>query len=228
MTWKAPIDESEERHGDGEIPALDLSGTKRRQAAGQRMDRWIRNTWSSWTVTRVRSSAAGRWNRLRRPPRCGVTVLVACLITDGPFAESKEALGGYYLIEAADLGRGAGDRESGCPRPTAGWRFGPSGRRADECGCQLGGRGGGRGRPPARVGLRPGSYRSSGWRPRLGRGSRSRRLRQCPDHLGCARHPGESRSLVDDGCASTVRSMFADVRRPHRRALPKLPRPRPR
>lgn len=25
------------------------------------------------------------------------------LITDGPFAESKEALGGYYLIEAANL-----------------------------------------------------------------------------------------------------------------------------
>lgn len=25
------------------------------------------------------------------------------LITDGPFAESKEALGGYYLVEAADL-----------------------------------------------------------------------------------------------------------------------------
>ena len=25
------------------------------------------------------------------------------LITDGPFAETKEALGGYYLIEAADL-----------------------------------------------------------------------------------------------------------------------------
>lgn len=25
------------------------------------------------------------------------------LVTDGPFAESKEALGGYYLIEAADL-----------------------------------------------------------------------------------------------------------------------------
>jgi hypothetical protein len=24
-------------------------------------------------------------------------------ITDGPFAETKEALGGYYLIEAADL-----------------------------------------------------------------------------------------------------------------------------
>jgi hypothetical protein len=24
-------------------------------------------------------------------------------VTDGPFAESKEALGGYYLVEAADL-----------------------------------------------------------------------------------------------------------------------------
>ena len=27
----------------------------------------------------------------------------ALAITDGPFAETKEALGGYYLIEAADL-----------------------------------------------------------------------------------------------------------------------------
>jgi len=25
------------------------------------------------------------------------------LVTDGPFAETKEALGGYYLVEAADL-----------------------------------------------------------------------------------------------------------------------------
>jgi hypothetical protein len=25
------------------------------------------------------------------------------VITDGPFAETKEALGGYYLVEAADL-----------------------------------------------------------------------------------------------------------------------------
>ncbi len=25
------------------------------------------------------------------------------LVTDGPFAETKEALGGYYVIEAADL-----------------------------------------------------------------------------------------------------------------------------
>jgi hypothetical protein len=25
------------------------------------------------------------------------------VVTDGPFAETKEALGGYYLVEAADL-----------------------------------------------------------------------------------------------------------------------------
>ena len=25
------------------------------------------------------------------------------VVTDGPFAESKEALGGYYVVEAADL-----------------------------------------------------------------------------------------------------------------------------
>ncbi|ONH32265.1 YciI family protein [Pseudofrankia asymbiotica] len=38
------------------------------------------------TATSVRSEHAG-----------GFTV------TDGPFAETKEALGGYYLVEAADL-----------------------------------------------------------------------------------------------------------------------------
>ncbi len=34
---------------------------------------------------------------VRRDPSGGFTV------TDGPFAEAKEALGGYYLVEAADL-----------------------------------------------------------------------------------------------------------------------------
>jgi len=41
---------------------------------------------STSTATSIRSDAAG-----------GQTV------TDGPFAETKEALGGYYMIEAADL-----------------------------------------------------------------------------------------------------------------------------
>jgi hypothetical protein len=36
------------------------------------------------------------------------------LITDGPFAETKEALGGFYLIEAADLDE-AIELAKGCP-----------------------------------------------------------------------------------------------------------------
>jgi hypothetical protein len=41
-----------------------------------------------------------------QPPATATTVRVRdgkTLTTDGPFAESKEALGGYYLLEAEDL-----------------------------------------------------------------------------------------------------------------------------
>jgi hypothetical protein len=44
-------------------------------------------------------------NRVQ-PPETAVTVRVrngAVSATDGPFAETREHLGGYYLIEAADL-----------------------------------------------------------------------------------------------------------------------------
>ena len=44
-------------------------------------------------------------NRLL-PPAAAVTVRVQhgkVLTTDGPYAETKEQLGGYYVIEAADL-----------------------------------------------------------------------------------------------------------------------------
>jgi hypothetical protein len=36
-------------------------------------------------------------------PTATATVIRGGVVTDGPFAETKEALGGYYLIEAADL-----------------------------------------------------------------------------------------------------------------------------
>jgi hypothetical protein len=36
-------------------------------------------------------------------PTMTATTIRADVVTDGPFAETKEALGGYYLIEAADL-----------------------------------------------------------------------------------------------------------------------------
>ena len=41
-----------------------------------------------------------------QPPELATTVRVQdghTLSTDGPFVETKEALGGYYLVEAADL-----------------------------------------------------------------------------------------------------------------------------
>jgi hypothetical protein len=41
-----------------------------------------------------------------QPTRTATTVRVRSgkqLVTDGPFAETREALGGYYLIEAKDL-----------------------------------------------------------------------------------------------------------------------------
>lgn len=44
-------------------------------------------------------------NRLK-PPATATTIRVRdgkVLVTDGPFAETKEQFGGYYLIEAADL-----------------------------------------------------------------------------------------------------------------------------
>jgi hypothetical protein len=41
-----------------------------------------------------------------QPPETATTVRTGngdALTTDGPFAETKEALGGYYLVEADDL-----------------------------------------------------------------------------------------------------------------------------
>jgi hypothetical protein len=36
-------------------------------------------------------------------PTATATTIRADIVTDGPFVETKEALGGYYLVEAADL-----------------------------------------------------------------------------------------------------------------------------
>jgi len=46
-------------------------------------------------------AATGCRTRTRRPP-CGVRD-GKTLTTDGPFAETREQLGGYYLVEAKDL-----------------------------------------------------------------------------------------------------------------------------
>ena len=45
-------------------------------------------------------------------PTSTATTIRDDVVTDGPFAETKEALGGYYLIEAARPGPRAGDRQA--------------------------------------------------------------------------------------------------------------------
>lgn len=61
-----------------------------------------------YAVFTARIRASGQFvsaNRLL-PPETAKTLRVRdgkLQITDGPFAETKEMLGGYYLIEAADL-----------------------------------------------------------------------------------------------------------------------------
>ena len=71
------------------------------------------------------SSMVRNWAGESPRPRCARTRPVALAITDGPFLETKEALGGYYLIEAADLDEVIASglaAARGVRRATAGWR----------------------------------------------------------------------------------------------------------
>ena len=120
------------------------------------------------TATSIRTDAAGE-----------VTV------TDGPFAETKEALGGYYLIEAADLDEAIAIAKQ-VPAPFGGVEVRPimdirlivtvagRGRRRD------------RGRAPPRVGLRARRDGARHPRHRPGRGVRAGRLQPGADDLGRA------------------------------------------
>jgi hypothetical protein len=55
---------------------------------------------------RIRSNGAYQAGEALDPTSTATTVRVRdgkTLTTDGPYAETKEALGGFYLVEAADL-----------------------------------------------------------------------------------------------------------------------------
>ena len=52
-------------------------------------------------------------------PSHTATSVRADVVTDGPFAETKEALGGYYLVEAADLDQALAVAKL-CPAPFGG------------------------------------------------------------------------------------------------------------
>jgi hypothetical protein len=60
------------------------------------------NTFTQWTIER----GLFKGGEALHPTSAATTVRVRdgrTITTDGPFAETKEALGGYYLIEAHDL-----------------------------------------------------------------------------------------------------------------------------
>jgi hypothetical protein len=52
-------------------------------------------------------------------PRTATTVKQAGTVTDGPFVETKEALGGFYVVEARDLDH-AVEMAKLCPAPFGG------------------------------------------------------------------------------------------------------------
>jgi hypothetical protein len=52
-------------------------------------------------------------------PTATATSIRGDVVTDGPFAETKEALGGYYLIEAKDLDQALAVAKL-CPAPRGG------------------------------------------------------------------------------------------------------------
>jgi hypothetical protein len=59
---------------------------------------------SGWVTTSVRSRSSSRPRaRVRVHGHVGEGTRRDTLVTDGPFAETKETLGGYYLIEADSL-----------------------------------------------------------------------------------------------------------------------------
>jgi hypothetical protein len=54
------------------------------------------------------AGAALKGGNALQPTATATSIREDSSITDGPFAETKEALGGYYLIEAADLDEAIG------------------------------------------------------------------------------------------------------------------------
>ncbi len=52
-------------------------------------------------------------------PTTTATTIRGDVVTDGPFVETKEALGGYYVVEAADLDQALRIGKA-CPAPGGG------------------------------------------------------------------------------------------------------------
>jgi hypothetical protein len=78
------------------------------EARAPMSDEEMQQSWKQIQVLNEEMKAAGAWvfsARLHEPDTATVVRISEgeVLTTDGPFAESKEHLGGFYIIEAPDL-----------------------------------------------------------------------------------------------------------------------------
>ena len=64
-------------------------------------------------------AAGGKISGNALQPTATATSIRNDVVTDGPFAETKEALGGYYLVEARDLDQALAFGKL-CPAPFGG------------------------------------------------------------------------------------------------------------
>ena len=78
------------------------------EVAAPMTDEEMQQSWKQIQVLNEELKAAGAWvfgGALHEPDTATVVRISSgeVLTTDGPFAESKEHLGGFYIIEADDL-----------------------------------------------------------------------------------------------------------------------------
>lgn len=76
----------------------------------------VMKLWRAW-ISGI--AAAGNYNGTNRLLPEGKTIGAGKLITDGPFLEAKEMLGGYVIVKAASLDE-ATEIAKGCPILTYG------------------------------------------------------------------------------------------------------------
>lgn len=72
----------------------------------------ISKPWEDWMIGLAAKNQLSNQGHRLHPE--GATVRPASVITDGPYAETKEVVGGYTIIKADDLGT-ATDIAKGCP-----------------------------------------------------------------------------------------------------------------
>jgi hypothetical protein len=78
------------------------------QAREPMTDEQMQQSWTQIQVLNEELKSAGAWvfsGRLHEPDTATVVRISdgGVVTTDGPFVESKEHLGGFYIIQAADL-----------------------------------------------------------------------------------------------------------------------------